>query len=560
MNPQSDGERLFAAALEIAEPEARREYLESVCTGNEALRRDVESLLVAHHQAGEFLESPPSQPQEIVGGAPKVYRDLEPRSSPVSPAMKPRSLCDYELIEEIARGGMGVVYKGRQISLNRIVAVKMILAGHLAGEKDVKRFRLEAKAAASLVHPNIVSIYEVGEHEGQHYFSMRYVEGRSLAQLVQDGSWQPDDGQGAARLLAKVARAVHFAHQSGVLHRDIKPGNILLDAQGEPHITDFGLAKMLSADSTLTVSGDVLGTPSFMAPEQASRKFGKLTPAADLYSLGAVLYFLLTGRPPFVAETPLDILVQVFDKDALRPRAVNRKVSRELERVCLRCLEKSPERRYPSVAALADDLECFLRGEPVHVPLAGTGSRLWHWVQRQPALAARLITLGICAAISHTTYLLAPHLSFNHHRGVMMVVGFWAAACVLCQWVLARERLATLARFAWVGADAAFLTVVFYLDDALESPLIALYPALIVGSGLWFRVRLVRLTTQFCALGYTSLLLVEYWRHGQLHHPHWHLIVLAGLAGTGFVVAYHVHRVSVLGRFCDSRPDSPGTS
>jgi serine/threonine-protein kinase len=429
----------------------------------------------------------------------------------------------------------------------------MILAGRLADEKEVKRFRLEAEAAASLAHPNIVSIYEVGEYDGQPYFSMRYVEGRSLHRIVEDGSWKLDDGRAAARLLAKVARAVHFAHERGIVHRDLKPGNILLDAQGEPHITDFGLARLLSSDSTLTLSGSIMGTPSFMAPEQAAGKFHRLTPAADLYSLGAVLYYLLTGRPPFLAETPLDILVQLLDRDALRPRALNPKVSRDLERICLRCLEKSPGRRYASSAALAENLESFLRGEPVEAALEDTGSRVRQWVRREPALVARLLALAICAAASQVAYQLGPPGNIFRHVKVMSALGLWAAASLLCHRALARQRWADFARFAWAGADGVLLTAVLHIVDALESPLVALYPGLIACSGLWLRVSLVRLTTQLCALGYASLLLAEYVRLGFLQHPHWHFIFFVVLALTGFIVAYHVHRLSVLGRFSESR-------
>src|SRR5262249_40801495 len=267
------GEQIFAAALEMTDPPARCQYLDRVCAGNVTLRREVESLLTAHVQAGNFLESPADSSACLTSA-----QTTGPRFTPAPVLARP--FRDYELVEEIARGGMGVVYKARQVSLNRLVALKMILAGPMAGETLVKRFRLEAEAAASLAHPNIVSIYEIGEHNGQPYFSMRYVEGRSLHGIVEDRTFKLDGGQTAARLVAKVARAVHFAHERGIVHRDLKPGNILLDGQGEPHITDFGLARLVSSDNTLTLSGSVMGTPSFMAPEQAAGRFHKLTPAA----------------------------------------------------------------------------------------------------------------------------------------------------------------------------------------------------------------------------------------------------------------------------------------
>ena len=339
---------------------------------------------------------------------------------------------DYELIEEIGRGGMGIVYRARQVSLNRFVAVKMLLHGEFSDEAFVRRFKIEAEAAAQLDHPHIVPIYEIGEHGGQHYFSMKLIEGGSLAERISECGMssaepkaafigppssgeeersmggqvsslnEPRSTRDAVRLFATVARAVHYAHQHGVIHRDLKPHNILLDRDGQPHLTDFGLAKLLERDTGLTVSEAVMGSPAYMAPEQAAGQTKHLTTAADVYSLGAVLYALLTGRPPFLAETPVATLRQVIESEPIKPRQLNKSLDPDLETICLKCLEKEPPRRYGSAEALADDLERWLRCEPI---LARPASALDHarkWVRRKPAiasLAAATIVLLLAVAI-----------------------------------------------------------------------------------------------------------------------------------------------------------------
>jgi len=276
----------------------------------------------------------------------------------------PRAFGQYELLEEVARGGMGIVYKARQPQLNRVVAVKVLAAGQFAAPDFVKRFRTEAEAVASLDHPNIVPIYEVSECEGQPFFSMKFVEGGSLAERIANREFQISDRE-AARLMAELAGAVHYAHQRGILHRDIKPGNVLLDGRGEPHLTDFGLAKLVEKESTLTRTIAMLGTPSYMSPEQARGEAKQLTTAVDVYGLGAVFYELLTGQPPFAGGTTMETVRQVLDKEPRRPSVLKPGIDRDLETICLKCLEKDPTHRYGSAEALGADLERWERHEPV---------------------------------------------------------------------------------------------------------------------------------------------------------------------------------------------------
>jgi WD40 repeat protein/tetratricopeptide (TPR) repeat protein len=317
---------------------------------------------------------------------------------------------EYEILGELSRGGMGVVYKARHVPLNRLVALKMILHGAQVGEQGLARFRMEAEALARLQHPHIVQIHEVGEADGRPFFCMEYVEGGSLDRKL---NGTPLAAQAAAQLVLPLARAMHAAHQEGIIHRDLKPQNVLLTADGQPKVTDFGLAKFLHGEAGApapggqTQSGAILGTPPYMAPEQALGQRQELSPATDVYALGAILYELLTGRPPFKAADTLDTLIQVATQEPLPPSRLAPRVPRDLETVCLKCLHKEPRRRYASAEALADDLDRFLRGEPIRARPVGVWERAAKWVRRRPVVAGLLALIVLLTATASVLIALA---------------------------------------------------------------------------------------------------------------------------------------------------------
>jgi serine/threonine protein kinase len=343
---------------------------------------------VGSHGAGAAVETALADTQAI------------DRRAPTAPDPSPGSVItyfgDYVLLRELGRGGMGVVYEARQVSLNRLVALKMLRAGAVAGDDELRRFQTEAEAVAALDHPGIVPVYEVGEYEGRRYFTMKLVPGQSLAARrdARTGGFRD-----AARLVAAVATAVDHAHQRGILHRDLKPANILIDEQGRPLVTDFGLAKRVEADIGLTQSGEILGTPAYMAPEQALGRRASVTTAADVHGLGAILYYLLTGRPPFAADSVIETIEQVRTQPPESPSRRRPDVPRDLEVICLKCLEKDPARRYTSAAALAADLNRWLTGEPIAARAVSAPTRAWMWCRRRPAIAALLAALVVSTII-----------------------------------------------------------------------------------------------------------------------------------------------------------------
>lgn len=377
MTQTSPAKALFLAARDIADAGERRRFVETSCGGDAGLRERVEALLSASEGAADFLT-------ETV----EVERGLQP-----SLGERIGYFGDYVLLDEIARGASGVVFRARQSSLDRVVALKM-LRGHALAEGDdgLRRFKAEAQAAAGLKHAHLVPIYEVGEFEGQGYYSMPLIEGGTL--ISRAGEYR--EPRKAVALMVKVARAIQAAHEAGLLHRDIKPGNVLIDAEGEPQVTDFGIARKMGMDSDLTVTGQIMGTPHYMSPEQARGETQGLTAAADVYGLGAVLYELLTGEKPFSGDSMIEVLKKVVEEPPKAPQGIER----DLGVIVMKCLEKAPGDRYGSAAALADDLERWQRGEPISAREAGVAERVVKWVRRRPSKAAMGVLGGVCVALA----------------------------------------------------------------------------------------------------------------------------------------------------------------
>jgi len=433
----------------------------------------------------------------------------------------PRRVGDYELLAELGRGGMGVVYQSRQVSLDRMVALKMILRGTTASAADLARFRAEAEAVARLDHPGIVPVYEVGEVDGQPYFSMKFVAGTTLARRLADG---PLAAREAAALLAPICRAVHFAHRQGVLHRDLKPSNILIDLDGRPHVTDFGLAKRITDDGALTHTGAIVGTPSYMAPEQAAGSRGEIGPTSDVYSLGTILYAMLTGRPPFQAASPVDTVLMVLEQDPLPPRLINAKADRDLEMIALMALQKPPELRYPSALAMAEDLEAYLAGEPVSARSGGI-SQVVARLFRETHQATVLRNWGLLW-MWHSVVLLAICLVTNllAWRGVdsrWPYLVLWGGGLFIWApifWAL-RHRAGPVTAIErqiahiW-GASVIGSILLFVVEWVLGEPVLRLAPVLGLMSGMVFVVKAGMLNGVFYvqagALFLTALAMAEW--------------------------------------------------
>jgi serine/threonine-protein kinase len=543
--------QLFAELTEQLR-QGRQPDVEAVARQHPQLAAELRELLAAVRVVDEVLRLPPDAQATVLVPPPSTPTGDQSMSSTAS---LPRRFGDYELLEELGRGGMGVVYKARQCNPDRIVAIKMLLQGELASAADRARFQAEAQAAARLEgHSNIVPIHDVGVCDGQPYFSMKYVEGTTLARLVAQGPLPPRE---AARYVATVSQAIHYAHQQGIVHRDLKPSNILIDLHGQIQVTDFGLAKRVEGGANLTQSGTIMGTPSYMPPEQAAGNRGSLGPASDVYSLGAILYELLTGRPPFQAATRFDTIMQVLEKDVVEPRRLNPKVDPDLEIICLKCLQKPIDLRYATAGQLADDLEAFRSGEPLpwarsssvwsmcrnlvratyHAPVLENWGLLWMWHS--------LKILVICAA-TQAMY----QAGLTQHWPYLVL---WTIALLVWGWVFWSWRkrggpvtfIERQIAHIWAAGVLGSISI-FAVEWLAGLPVLTLTPSLAVVAGMVFLVKAGMLSGEFyfaaASLFLTGLLMACF--------PQVQLVVFALVAAACFFfpgLKYYRQRIRSLG-------------
>ncbi len=446
----------------------------------------------------------------------------------------PVSFGDYSLLEEIDRGGMGIVFKARHEQLNRIVALKILRAGELSNEDELARFRAEAEASASINHPNIISIYEVGEFSGLVYFTMAFIEGRDLGKLIQARTLDPKE---AARIVSSVAHAVDAAHRGGIIHRDLKPSNILLDARREPYLIDFGLAKTGNTVA-LTCTGQILGTPAYMSPEQARGDI--LTPASDVYSLGAVLYEAIAGQPPFTGPTPIDVLLQVLNREPATPRKLNNKVPRALEMIILRAMEKSPQGRYESAADLQSDLQRFILDEPIERPRPTVWERAETWWRREPVLVSHLCgTLAVLLIVVGA--LVVRGVQSPNAPWIVTLLAVWAGASIVLQRLSVIRRYQEIVQWGWAAFDVIIFTTLIYIAAPPRGLLLVGYPMMIAASGLFYRTRFVVFVTTMCILGFCFLCATV--DDSLTERPEFGIIYISGLVVLGSCLISMIRRI-----------------
>ena len=546
--PSSKIEEIFHAAMEIDSLRERSAFVEQSCLDDDKLRSEVEALLQSYQVAGGFLEESPTLSR--VDPAVGTSRDgtQHPNQPDPKDVMKidqlPCSFGEYELIELIAEGGMGVVFKARQHGLDRVVAIKMILSGQLAGQDDIKRFYVEAEAAGNLDHPGIVPVYEVGCCEGQHYFSMAFIEGENLVPRIKAKDLSPRE---AAMLTKKIAQAIQSAHDRGIVHRDLKPGNVLLDQRGEPRITDFGLAKRMTGEGDLTATGTVLGTPNYMSPEQAAGK--GIGPTSDVYSMGAILFAMLTGRAPFEGASQVETMIRVLHDEPPSPRQINTSVAKDLEVICLKCLEKDPSNRYQTSDELADDLQRYLSGEPIRAK-EDLVRRIRKWTLREPVLAAHLAATVFMLVIIMVNYCLLGESLDRHWQMMWKNIGLligWAMVVVVLQKIQNRYHTKSVIAYAWAMINPVFLTLILSQNAEPRGSLLSLYLLLMVITCFSRRIELVVTTTVTAVAGF-GFLAGFCFTQAEVASRGYLLVFAMTLAVTGWLLGLLSLRLSRLGK------------
>ncbi len=497
-------------------------------------------------QLREFLELD-AQLSEM-GLTGKKEQDQEAVATSVSSLVNrpPAVLGDYEILEEISRGGMGVVFKARHRTLGRLVALKVIRSGELASDEEMERFLSEAEAAAALTHPAIVPIYDMGRVEGLVYYTMAFIEGRSLADILREGPMEPLE---AARVVHKLCQAISYAHREGVFHRDLKPANILINADGHPVIIDFGLAKMIHHDKELTTTWQILGTPAYIPPEAATGSGAASGVAVDVYGLGAILYTLCTGQPPFTGPTPFDVLLQVLDVAPPPPSRLNRKVGRSLDFICLKALEKPPEDRYQSADELAADLECALTGQPINRPQVTWVQWLHNWWQRDPILVAHVMAIGISGLIVAMGYPRGMQQANVFPLRMGVLIGWMIISFLLQIWVY-RARWRDVAIVSWLVIDVLILTGMMWLAQPPRSLLLIGYPMMMVASSLFYRRRFVTVTAALCIASF--LFLSWQFSEEEFVRRDFNAIFITGLLIIWLCLITMIHRMRGLSRFYET--------
>jgi len=485
------------------------------------------------------------------GGAPSIdWLDL---SSPDLVNEYPFDFGRYRILSELGKGGMGVVYKGVQKDLDRLVSIKVILSNRLLVWKNVLRFRSEAKAAASIRHANIVGVYEAGKVMGQHFIAMEYIEGENLDRKNRQNRLNEEE---AVRVVTRVARAIAHLHSKNIVHLDLKPSNILIDKNDQPFVTDFGLARGLGGRGVGEDTEAIQGTPCYMAPEQARGDESQIGALCDVYGLGAILYELLTGAPPFKNDDPFETLVEVIEAEPTPLRKIEPNISKTIEKICLRCLEKKPEKRYASASDLADDLDRFLAGDVLESTASSPLDQAKCWVRRKPALASHLILIGLFLSIEMIWFHIFKIRTAAYHYPLVSIFVLWGLISVGCEWFHRNPRLAKPTRFVWAASDVLFLNAAVANAGGITGHLLILLPISLVASGLWFQRSIVWMATGVSLFSYVALVL-----HAGFFRPDveifldHHFVVLASLFSLGFLVSLMVRRVELLLRY--GRRSSP---